>query len=58
MQPVIEKYEREGDPYYGTSLLWDDGIIEPAQTRSVVGLALSAALNAEARERRAPVFRM
>ncbi len=58
MKPVIEKYEREGDPYYGTSLLWDDGIIEPAQTRQVVGLALSAALNAEPRERRAPVFRM
>ena len=45
-KPVIEKYEREGDPYFGTSHLWDDGIIDPAQTRQVVGLALSATLNA------------
>ncbi len=57
MDPVLEKYEREGDPYYGTSLLWDDGIIDPAETRSVVGLALSATLNAPVVRGEAPVFR-
>ncbi len=57
-EPVLEKYEREGDPYYGSSLLWDDGIIDPAETRKVMALALSAALNAPVEESRAPVFRM
>lgn len=56
--PVREKYEREGDPYFGTARLWDDGIIDPTHTRPVVGLALSAALNAPIRESRAPVYRM
>lgn len=58
MQPVLEKYEREGDPYYGTSLLWDDGIIEPAQTRQVIGLALASTLGAIGERASAPVFRM
>jgi 3-methylcrotonyl-CoA carboxylase beta subunit/propionyl-CoA carboxylase len=57
-EPVLEKYEREGDPYYGTSQLWDDGIIDPAQTRQIVALALSASLNAPILETRAPVYRM
>ncbi len=57
-KPVIEKYEREGDPYFGTSHLWDDGIIDPAQTRQVVGLALSATLNAPLETGPAPVYRM
>jgi acetyl-CoA carboxylase carboxyltransferase component len=56
--PVTEKYEREGDPYYGTARLWDDGMIEPAQTRPVVALALAAARNAPIGETTAPVFRM
>src|ERR1043166_1212574 len=56
--PVLEKYEREGDPYYGSALLWDDGIIDPADTRRVVALALSASLNAPIDETRAPVYRM
>ncbi|MBI5366336.1 MAG: methylcrotonoyl-CoA carboxylase, partial [Planctomycetes bacterium] len=56
--PVREKYEREGDPYYGSSLLWDDGVIDPAETRSVVALALSATLNAPVETGPAPVFRM
>jgi acetyl-CoA carboxylase carboxyltransferase component len=56
--PVLEKYQREGDPYFGSSLLWDDGIVDPVQTRSVVALALSASLNAPIGESRAPVFRM
>jgi acetyl-CoA carboxylase carboxyltransferase component len=56
--PVLEKYEREGDPYYGSALLWDDGIIDPAETRKVVALALSACLNAPVESSRAPVYRM
>jgi acetyl-CoA carboxylase carboxyltransferase component len=56
--PVIEKYEREGSPYYGTALLWDDGIIDPMETRAVIGLALSACLNAPAESSRSPVYRM
>lgn len=56
--PVREKYEREGDPYYGTARLWDDGIIDPVHTRPIVGLALSAALNAPVGETKAPVYRM
>jgi acetyl-CoA carboxylase carboxyltransferase component len=56
--PVRAKYEREGDPYYGTARLWDDGIIDPARTRETVALALSAALNAPIGESRPPVYRM
>ncbi len=56
--PVLEKYEREGDPYFGIAALWDDGIIDPARTREVVGLALSACLNAPIAPTEAPVFRM
>ncbi len=44
--PVRQKYEEEGNPYYATARLWDDGIIDPAQTRDVLGLAFVAALNA------------
>ncbi|RYF05625.1 MAG: methylcrotonoyl-CoA carboxylase, partial [Deltaproteobacteria bacterium] len=58
--PVLEKYDRESDPYYGSSLLWDDGIIDPAQSREVVALALSSCLQQEPPTTgpRAPVFRM
>ena len=56
--PVVAKYEEEGDPYYGSARLWDDGIIDPAETRSVVALALSACLNAPVEESRWPVYRM
>src|SRR5213079_798193 len=45
-QPILDKYEAEGSPYYSTARLWDDGIIDPAQTRNVLALGLSAALNA------------
>ena len=44
--PVRQKYEEEGNPYYATARLWDDGVIDPAQTRDVLGLAFAAALNA------------
>ena len=44
--PIREQYERQGHPYYSTARLWDDGVIDPAQTRDVLGLAFSAVLNA------------
>ncbi|NBC21081.1 MAG: methylcrotonoyl-CoA carboxylase [Alphaproteobacteria bacterium] len=56
--PIREGYEREGNPYYSTARLWDDGIIAPRDTRRVLGLALSAALNAPFAERGFGVFRM
>lgn len=49
--PVRQKYEDEGNPYYATARLWDDGVIDPAQTRDVLGLAFAAALNAPVAER-------
>jgi acetyl-CoA carboxylase carboxyltransferase component len=45
MRPILEKYEREGSPYYSTARLWDDGIIDPSETRQVLALALSVVLN-------------
>jgi 3-methylcrotonyl-CoA carboxylase beta subunit len=56
--PIRQRYEDEGNPYYATARLWDDGIIDPAQTRDVLGLAISAALNAPIAETRFGVFRM
>lgn len=44
--PVMEKYEREGHPYYSSARLWDDGVIDPVDTRTVLGLGLSASYNA------------
>ncbi|OZI21195.1 methylcrotonoyl-CoA carboxylase [Bordetella genomosp. 9] len=56
--PIREQYEREGHPYHATARLWDDGIIAPADTRRVLALGLSAALNAPIPETRFGVFRM
>jgi 3-methylcrotonyl-CoA carboxylase beta subunit len=56
--PIRETYETEGDPYFATARLWDDGIIDPVQTRDVLGLSISAALNAPIPETRFGVFRM
>ncbi|WOR14658.1 carboxyl transferase domain-containing protein [Hyphomonas sp. FCG-A18] len=56
--PIRDLYEREGGPYYSTARLWDDGIIDPADTRRVLGLALAASLNAPMGERGFGVFRM
>ena len=57
--PVRQKYEDEGNPYYATARLWDDGVIDPAQTRDVLGLALAAALEAPVADRpQFGVFRM
>jgi 3-methylcrotonyl-CoA carboxylase beta subunit len=57
-KPVLENFEREGNPYYATARLWDDGIITPQETRRVVALALSAALNAPIPDMAWGVFRM
>ncbi len=56
--PVRARYESEGDPYHATSRLWDDGVIDPVQTRDVLGLAISASLNAPISATRFGVFRM
>jgi len=56
--PVRQRYEDEGNPYFATARLWDDGIIDPAQTRDVLGLSISAALNAPIPQTRFGVFRM
>jgi 3-methylcrotonyl-CoA carboxylase beta subunit len=56
--PIRDQYEEEGNPYYATARLWDDGIIAPSETRRVLGLAFSAALNAPVRGTRFGVFRM
>jgi acetyl-CoA carboxylase carboxyltransferase component len=56
--PLLEKYEREGSPYYSTARLWDDGILDPAQTRTALALGLSAAFNAPIPDARFGVFRM
>jgi 3-methylcrotonyl-CoA carboxylase beta subunit len=56
--PIREQYERQGHPYYASARLWDDGIIDPADTRRVLGLALSATLNAPIEPDRYGVFRM
>jgi 3-methylcrotonyl-CoA carboxylase beta subunit len=56
--PIREQYEEEGNPYYATARLWDDGIIAPSETRRVLALAFSAALNAPVRGTRFGVFRM
>ena len=56
--PIREQYERQGHPYYASARLWDDGVIDPADTRRVLGLALAVALNAPIEETRFGVFRM
>ncbi|MFC3108441.1 carboxyl transferase domain-containing protein [Undibacterium arcticum] len=57
-QPVKDQYEHQGHPYYATARLWDDGVIDPADTRTVLGLGLSAALNAPIADTKFGVFRM
>jgi acetyl-CoA carboxylase carboxyltransferase component len=56
--PVLAKYDTEGSPYYSTARLWDDGVIDPAETRTYLGLAISSAYNAKIEEPRFGVFRM
>ena len=57
-EPILEKYEEEGNPYHSTARLWDDGVIDPIDTRMVLALGLSAAANAPAVETHYGVFRM
>jgi 3-methylcrotonyl-CoA carboxylase beta subunit len=57
-KPILEQYETEGHPYYASARLWDDGVIDPADTRRVLGLAISASLNAPIEETKYGVFRM
>jgi acetyl-CoA carboxylase carboxyltransferase component len=57
-RPTLEKYEQEGNPYYSTARLWDDGVLDPAETRTALSLAISAAYNAPVEETEFGVFRM
>jgi 3-methylcrotonyl-CoA carboxylase beta subunit len=57
-QPILDKYEEQGHPYYASARLWDDGVIDPAQTRQVLGLAISASINRPIDDTRFGVFRM
>jgi 3-methylcrotonyl-CoA carboxylase beta subunit len=57
-QPIIDTYEHQGHPYYASGRLWDDGIIDPAQTRSIIALSLAATQNRPQTETRFGVFRM
>jgi 3-methylcrotonyl-CoA carboxylase beta subunit len=57
-KPILDRYEAEGHPYYASSRLWDDGVITPAETRRVIALSLSAALNSPIEPPRFGVFRM
>jgi 3-methylcrotonyl-CoA carboxylase beta subunit len=56
--PIRQQFERQAHPYYASARLWDDGIIDPADTRIVLGLSISAALNAPIEDTRFGVFRM
>jgi acetyl-CoA carboxylase carboxyltransferase component len=56
--PVLAKYETEGSPYYSTARMWDDGVIDPAETRLYLGLGLSTVYNAPIAPPRFGVFRM
>ncbi|MFT5692860.1 MAG: 3-methylcrotonyl-CoA carboxylase beta subunit [Oceanicoccus sp.] len=57
-QPILDTYENQGHPYYASARLWDDGIIDPAETRKVLGLALSASLNKPIEDTKFGIFRM
>jgi len=57
-EPILKKYETEGSPYYSTARIWDDGIIDPVDTRMVLGLGISASLNAAIPDWKPGVFRM
>lgn len=57
-QPILDRYESQGHPFYASARLWDDGVIDPIDTRQVLALALSASLNAPVTESRFGVFRM
>ena len=58
INPILEKYEVEGNPYYSTSRIWDDGVIDPLDTRMLLALGLSTAMNAQSEKTNFGVFRM
>jgi 3-methylcrotonyl-CoA carboxylase beta subunit len=58
MDSIRAQYEREGSPYFSTARLWDDGIIDPVDTRKILGLCLDVAMTTPVRSSRFPVFRM
>jgi len=57
-RPILEKYSEEGNAYYSTARLWDDGVIDPCDTRMVLALGIAAAMNAPEEQTRFGVFRM
>ncbi|KAG5885362.1 hypothetical protein JTB14_035166 [Gonioctena quinquepunctata] len=57
-KPIIERFEKEGSPYFSSARIWDDGVIDPKDTRKVLGLSLAAALNSEIKETKFGIFRM
>jgi 3-methylcrotonyl-CoA carboxylase beta subunit len=57
-QPILDKYESEGSPYYATARLWDDGVLDPAKTRDALALGISAAYNAPIPDAKFGIFRM
>jgi len=57
-QPILEKYDLEGSPYYSTARIWDDGILDPVRTREALALGLSAAYNAPIPDAKFGIFRM
>ena len=57
-QPILDQYEHQGHPYFASARLWDDGVIDPADTRRVLGLGLAASLNAPIEKTQFGVFRM
>jgi len=58
LKPILEKYEHEGSPYFSSARIWDDGIIDPLDTRNILGLALSISLNSPIPDQKFGVFRM
>jgi len=57
-RPILETYDRQGHPYYASARLWDDGVIDPLHTRDILGMAISASLNAPIETTHFGVFRM
>jgi len=57
-KPIIDEYEAQSTPYYSTARIWDDGIIEPTETRTALALGISMSLNADIPETRYGIFRM
>jgi len=57
-KPILEKYEKEGSAYYSTSRLWDDGIIDPVDTRKMIAMGIASSLNQKFPEQKYGVFRM